>query len=210
MPRIVKKANKKAYHHGDLRNSILAATEPLLAHKGITGWSMREVAKAAGVSHTAPYRHFRDKTALLEAIASEGFRRLQRACEEAERRYPTDPAKQLVDTGMAYLFFAAEKPMIVHLMFGGVIALDTCGEELTQAVDASFKSLVRIVDNGRHKGVYRKADSFDLTLAAWSMVYGLSLMITAGWLPRRAQTRGQIKKLGEAIAETLLVGMLKR
>lgn len=201
---------KKAYHHGDLRNSLLAAAEPLLARKGVTGWSLREVAKAAGVSHAAPYRHFRDKTALIEALAAEGFRKLQRACEEAERNYPADPARQLVEAGMGYLLFATEKPMIVHLMFGGVIALDDCSEALARAADTSFQSLVRIVQNGQNAGLYRKADTFDLTLAAWSMVYGLSLMITAGMLEKRAGTRSQVKILGDTIADILLSGMLKR
>ena len=201
---------KKAYHHGDLRNSLLASAEPLLARKGVTDWSLREVAKAAGVSHAAPYRHFPDKTALLEAIAEEGFGRLQRACEAAERDHPADPARQLVDAGMGYLFFAVEKPSVVHLMFGGVIALDDCGHDLAQAADTSFQSLVRIVRNGQAAGLYRKADTLDLTLAAWSMVYGLSLMVTAGMLPKRAGTRQQVRKTGETIAEILLSGMLKR
>lgn len=203
------KKPKGAYHHGDLRNSLLAAAVPLLAQKGVTALSLREVAKAAGVSHAAPQRHFRNKAALIEALAAQGFRRLQTDNEKAQAKYPDDPARQLVEAGMAYLFFAIEKPAIVHLMFGGVISLDDCGVELKQAADDSFQSLVRIVAGGQKAGIYRKGDTVDLTLTAWSTVYGLSLMITAGLLRQRVKNRSQVKKLGETIADILLSGMLK-
>jgi len=206
----MRKRQKSAYHHGDLRNSLIAAAEPLLTQKGVTALSLREVAKAAGVSHTAPYRHFRDKTALIEALAAEGFHRLRQGCEQAETRYPANPARQLAEAGMAYLFFAIEKPAVVHLMFGGVISLDDCGVDLKQAADAAFGSLVQIVSNGQKAGIYQKANVIDLTMAAWSTVYGLSLMITAGLPPTQTKSRAQVKKLGETIANILLAGMLKR
>lgn len=206
----MQKKAKNSYHHGDLRNSLIAAAEPLLALKGVTGLSLREVAKAAGVSHAAPYRHFRDKTALIEALAAEGFHRLRMGCEKAQTKYPADPKRQLVETGMAYLFFAIEKPAIVHLMFGGVISLNDCGAELKQAADAAFESLAHIVGNGQKAGIYQKADVVDLTLTAWSTVYGLSLMITAGLLRTRTKSRAQVKKLGEAVADILLTGLMKR
>lgn len=206
----MQKKAKNTYHHGDLRNSLIAAAEPLLALKGVTALSLREVAKAAGVSHAAPYRHFRDKTALIEALAAEGFHRLRGGCEKAQTKYPTDPRRQFVEAGMAYLFFAIEKPSIVHLMFGGVISLKDCGAELKHAADAAFESLVHIVGNGQKAGIYQKADVVDLTLTAWSTVYGLSLMITAGLLRTRTKSRAQVKKLGEAVADILLTGLMKR
>lgn len=201
---------KKNYHHGDLYRSLLAAAESLLARHGIAGLSLREVAKAAGVSHTAPYRHFRNKTALVEALTAEGFRRLQSGCETARRRYPNDPARQLVEAGLAYLYLAVEKPTVVHLMFGGVVSLCDAGADLRQAADAAWEGLVRIVRDGQTAGIYRKAESFDLTLAAWSMVHGLALMATAGLLGPRPMTRRQLRRLGKTVAEILLSGMYKR
>ncbi|MBI5782498.1 MAG: TetR/AcrR family transcriptional regulator [Gammaproteobacteria bacterium] len=206
----MRKKQKGTYHHGDLRHSLIAAAERLLVRKGVTALSLREVAKAAGVSHAAPHRHFRDKTALIEALAEQGFHRLRQGNEKAQTKYPTDPARQLVEAGMAYLSFAIEKPAIVHLMFGGVISLDDCSVELKQAADNAFESLVRIVRHGQEAGIYRKADVIDLTLTAWSVVYGLSLMITAGLLRERTRSQAQVKKLGETVADILLSGMLKR
>lgn len=201
---------KKSYHHGDLYRGLLAAAESLLAKHGIAGLSLREVAKAAGVSHTAPYRHFRNKTALVEALAAEGFRQLQSGCDAAQRRYPKDPARQLVEAGMAYLSLATTKPAVVHLMFGGVISLESGGEDLRRAADVAWESLMRIVRNGQAAGIYRKAAPFDLTLAAWSMVHGLALMITAGLLDTEATTPAQIRRLGKTVADILLFGMYKR
>lgn len=209
-PRRMQKNPKIPYHHGDLRNSLIAAAEQLLAQKGVTELSLREVAKAAGVSHAAPYRHFHDKTALIEALATAGFNRLRDGCEKAQMRYPDDPERQFVEAGMAYLFYAIEKPAIVHLMFGGVVSLDACGEALKQAADAAFESLVQIVGNGQKAGLYQKADVVDLTLTAWSTVYGLSLMATAGLLGQRTKSRAQVKKMGESVAAILLSGLLKR
>lgn len=202
--------SKRPYHHGDLHNSLFAAAEELLAKKGVTALSLREVAKVAGVSHAAPYRHFRDKTALVEALAEEGFNRLRTGCEQAQSRFPDDPAHQLVEAGMAYLLYAIEKPAIVHLMFGGTISLDDCGAELKQAADSAFGSLVKIVGNGQKAGIYQQTDAIDLTLTAWSAVYGLSLMVTAGLLRKRSNSRAQVKKLGESVAEILLSGLRKR
>lgn len=198
------------YHHGDLRNSLIAAAESLLVQKGLTELSLREVAKAAGVSNAAPYRHFRDKTALIEALAEGGFFQLRAGCEGAQGKYPADPVRQLVEAGMAYLFYAVEKPAIVHLMFGGVISLDDCGSALKQAADEAYASLGQIVRNGQEAGIYQEMDAADLTLTAWSTVYGLSLMVTGGLLRARTKSRAQVKKLGESVAGILLAGLLKR
>ena len=73
---------KNTYHHKDLRGQLIQAAIALLPAKGANGLSLREVAKAAGVSHTAPYRHFKDKAALLAAIAQTGFERLSQAMAE--------------------------------------------------------------------------------------------------------------------------------
>jgi len=202
--------SKTTYHHGDLRNSLIAAAEALLAQKGLTELSLREVAKAAGVSNAAPYRHFRDKTALIEALAEGGFNRLKAGCDGAQKKYPADPERQLVEAGMAYLFFAIEQPAIVHLMFGGVVSLDDCGDSLRQAADEAYGSLGQIVANGQKAGIYQEADGAELTLTAWSTVYGLSLMMTGGLLRTRTKSRAQVRRLGESVARVLLAGLLKR
>jgi AcrR family transcriptional regulator len=200
--------HRDTYHHGSLRETLITAALTLLAAQGAAGLSLREVASAAGVSHAAPYRHFRDKTALLEAIAAAGYARLMHACQQAEKRFPRDPRRQLVEAGMAYLMLAAENPEIIHLMFGGL--LEKCGDELRQAAQSAFQSLMKIVENGQRSGLYRKAATMDLTLAAWSMVHGLSMLISSGPLKEAASSKRRIRKLGDVVSRTLLTGMLKR
>ena len=197
----------RPYHHGDLRNALITAAVPLLEARGPAALSLREVAKAAGVSHAAPYRHFRDKTALLEEIAVSGYDTLTRACERAQRRYAGDPAKQLVEAGLGYLMFVVEQPRVAHLMFGGMITLDSCGVTLQRAAETSFNSLVAIVDGGVRTGVFKSLPAEELTVAAWSMVHGLATLITSGMLGAVAANRREVRRLGRKLAETLLEGM---
>lgn len=200
----------KTYHHGDLRSGLLSAAAALLEDKGIAALSLREVAKAAGVSHAAPYRHFRDKAALIEALAAEAFEHLAAGCERARQSYPDDPARQLVEAGLSYLLFSVERPAVVQLMFGGVLSLDDCGDELRAVAVRAWESLVTLVRDGQAAGIYRDADTHDLTLVAWSTVYGLSLMINSGLMPRPVKTHAEQRELGETVAGLLLSGMLAR
>lgn len=198
----------RQYHHGNLRNALIEAAIPLLEAHGPAALSLREVAKAAGVSHAAPYRHFRDKTELLEEIAASGYATLTRACLDAQRRYAGDPAKQLVEAGIGYLMFVVEQPRVAHLMFGGMIALDACGESLRQASAQAFQSLVGIVRAGVQAGVFKESPAEELTIAAWSMVHGLATLITSGMLGGIAGSRREVRRLGRQLAQTLLHGML--
>jgi AcrR family transcriptional regulator len=198
----------RQYHHGNLRSALIEAAIPLLEAHGPAALSLREVAKAAGVSHAAPYRHFRDKTELLEEIAVRGYDTLSQACQRAQRLYAADPAKQLVEAGVGYLLFVVEQPRVAHLMFGGMIELNACGELLQQAADTAFKNLVAIVESGVQAGVFKAAPAKELTIAAWSMVHGLATLITSGMLGGIAGNRREVRRLGRELAKTLLHGML--
>lgn len=198
----------RQYHHGNLRSALIAAAIPLLEAHGPADLSLREVAKAAGVSHAAPYRHFRDKTELLEEIAVSGYDTLTQACRSAQRRHAEDPAKQLIEAGIGYLMFVVDNPRVAHLMFGGMIALDSCGAALQQAAETAFKSLVGIVETGVQAGVYKAAPTKELTIAAWSMVHGLATLVTSGMLGSAAGNRREVRRLGRRLAETLLHGMV--
>src|SRR5205085_11935081 len=91
------------YHHGDLRSALLHAALDILAEHGVPGLTLREVARRAGVSPMAPYRHFDSKDALLAAVAEEGFRRLGQRLSDTPH---ADPMADLVAQGMAYVRFA--------------------------------------------------------------------------------------------------------
>lgn len=171
----------RAYHHGDLRTSLVDAASRLLEDKGVNGISLRQVAREAGVSHTAPYRHFRDKHALLEAVAAAGFRTLERRIDDVEARYPQDPRRQLVASCRAYVQEVLKRPARAHLMFGGFLDGSRRSDGLDSAIRRSFGKMVATVQRGEGQ-VYRDLPTRDLVLALWSATHGLALLASAGQL----------------------------
>ena len=107
---------KRSYHHGNLRKALLDAGVALIGDVGPKGFTIREVARRAGVSHNAPYRHFRDKDELLEAIAVEGFERLTAAMKKRSVA-GAKAAERLMLCGCGYVDFALRWPHHFLVMF---------------------------------------------------------------------------------------------
>ncbi|HEX9627519.1 MAG TPA: TetR/AcrR family transcriptional regulator [Acidiferrobacterales bacterium] len=197
---------KPRYHHGDLRNALIAAAVRILKDRGIAGLSLREVAAAAGVSHAAPYRHFPDKQALLNAIAAQGHERLRDGCRAAQRDWPRDPKRQWIEAGMHYLRFVLDNPEVAQVMFGGAAPNAAPDATLEQAIAEAVAALADIVDNGKSAGLYRGRNSRDIVLTSLSTVHGLSLLIGSGFAGRRL-SHGRARALAQRIAETLWRGL---
>src|SRR5499425_3862321 len=102
-------ARHKPYHRKNLREAVLGAAIRLIAEVGPTAFTLREVARRAGVSHNAPYRHFRDRDDLMAAVAAEGFRELSRAMMEAAAP-KSDALDRLRQAGLGYVRFALRRP----------------------------------------------------------------------------------------------------
>jgi AcrR family transcriptional regulator len=200
---------KKSYHHKNLREALLEAAIPILDADGVGGLTLRGVAGAAGVSHTAPYRHFANKNALLEAIAVEGYRHLEKGCRDAERRHPDDPLRQFMAAGMAYLYFAVERRAIAHLMFSGALPPETRGEALRTASGSAFAALRDIIENGKRAGIFIDRPADELTLSTLACVHGLAMMVIGGLIQERQWTRRKLQELGKIVAGTLLDGLLR-
>ena len=109
-------ATQQPYHHGDLPNALRRAAVEVIAERGVAGFSLREVARRSGVSHTAPAHHFGDVRGLLTSIAEEGFEAL-RAVTQAAADQHTDPAERLVAIGRAYVELARSHPAHCEVMF---------------------------------------------------------------------------------------------
>ena len=169
-----KNGSGRPYHHGDLRPALLAAAGEILSEEGVTKLSLRGAARRAGVSQTAPYRHFRDKAALLAALAAGGFREL---AEAMQRLAATSQSPQrLLATGQAYVAFALEKSALFRLMFGPEIADKASYPELRAASAEAFAVLTREVSRGRMS----EAQAYDRAVAAWSLVHGLATLLIDG------------------------------
>ncbi|MGB5304856.1 MAG: TetR/AcrR family transcriptional regulator [Gammaproteobacteria bacterium] len=198
---------KDRYHHGDLKNALLQAAETLLAETGAAGLSLRAVAKAAGVSHTAPYRHFKDKAALLRALAQAGFERLRLAINAAADAVPHDAGQKLIAAGSAYVTLAVRNPELTRLMFGGVT--EPGDDDASHAADAAFESLVWIITAGVQAGAFRDRDPYELALVAWTSMHGLAMLIAAGLLQVDAGDEAQVDTLVRSVAQNLLYGISK-
>lgn len=204
---MAEKRETRLYHHGDLRNSLLAAAEKLLREQGAADISLREVAKAAGVSHTAPYRHFQDKSSLLQALAAIGYGRLRDALQDVRANHAAQPDEALLVAGEAYVMLAVDNPEMAQLMFGGVLPRELSEPELMECSDSAFNALLEIVDLGLEQGIYKQKDRMEIALAAWSMVHGLSMLITAGQLAQYATDPQSVRALARGVGEKLLRGL---
>lgn len=200
--------NAQPYHHGDLRNALLQAAEQLLAEQGVASLSLRAVAKQAGVSHAAPYRHFSDKAALLRALAQSGFEHLGRAIETAAGNASKNPEPKLIEAGVAYVRQAIERPAVYQLMFGGsVVAEDDVAYR--QASAAAFEALLKIIEEGVAVGVFRDRDPHELALVAWTSMHGMAMLMTAGLLDANASGTDDIDDRVRTIARNVIYGLSK-
>lgn len=136
-------AAPRPYHHGDLRAALLAAAEAELAERGVEGFSLRSVAKRAGVSHAAPAHHFGDVGGLLTALAAEGFRQFQAALDAREAGAPDDRDRAL-RAGLGYLDFALARPALFRLIFSSARP-DYADADLLAAANHAFDHLVGLV-----------------------------------------------------------------
>ena len=203
-------AGKKSYHHKDLRNALIAAAIPVLREKGVMGLGMRQLASLTGVSHGAPYRHFSDKTALLEAIAAQGYAQLSEVCHSARESYSQQPLQALEEAGIGYLLFVVDNPEIANLMFSGVLPPARWGTELSEAATRAVDDLRQIIELGKQAGLYAEFDSADLTTASLARVRGLSMFLAGDLLPGQQQDVHSIRALGGKMAAILFNGMLRR
>lgn len=140
----------RPYHHGDLRAVLLANAERALAERGQAALSLREIARAAGVSHAAPGRHFRDKQALLDALALSGFERLTERLEEAAPD-PGDARTRILALARAYVGFAGEHAALLDLMYARKHDPDV-SEQLYAAVGRLLEQVMRPILDAQAAG----------------------------------------------------------
>ncbi len=195
------------YHHGNLRQALIEAGVRLIQDRGSIDISLREVARAAGVSHAAPYRHFKGRNALMSGIAEVGFRHLADEMAGVVEKYPDNPRQQLIEAGVAYIRIAMESSQIFHLMFGGVVECNEENETLQQASAEAFGGLEAIIQSGRAAGLYRRQDSEVMALSAWSLVHGYAMLASTGRLDHVAPDERAMLELARQVESFLVDGI---
>lgn len=169
---------RQSYHHGNLRETLVQAGLEVLENAGAAALSLRAIATAAGVSRSAPYAHFKDRGALLSAVANVGFSRMAGAMASAASR-GTTPKDRFVSIGCAYVGFAIDNPNMFKLMFSAELGsrVDQAAVEGSESYTFLRESLADLME-----AVQQPFEDIIVEASAWSMVHGLSLLLIEGRL----------------------------
>jgi AcrR family transcriptional regulator len=159
-----KHGRDRAYHHGDLRNGLLDAARGILEEQSLEALTLRAVARRAGVSHAAPYRHFPNHEALLVELSIEGFAELRQNIVEVARMGGPE-SERIADIGAAYMRFVAKRPAVARLMFGSQLPNRDKFPTLASAADAIGTEIGAALSDP------------NLGMAVWSAVHGLAMLV---------------------------------
>ena len=191
-----KPAAKRAYHHGDLKDQLVAAAEAIILERGVEGFTLREAARRAGVSPAAPAHHFKDAKGLLAEVALRAFRDFGAALAAADARGGADPAARLREQGLAYVKFALANRARFQLMFRHPIYdLEYPGLRETSArAFAVLEGAVRAA-MALKEGEAMTPDAFGYLLANWSIVNGFAHLALGGEFEVAAKELGGQKAI---------------
>ena len=195
----------RPYHHGDLRAALLAAAARWLDERGAETLTLRELARAAGVSHAAPYHHFANRDELMAGVAEHAFDRLGDALAAAADA--ANPAHALLDIGEAYVREALAHPAQFRLMFGPMLARKAGHPGLQRAAERAFTVLLEAAT--RHA----PERGLELALAGWSLSHGaanLAIDGAFGGLPIAAADARRLARLDAGtLVRRMVAGLLQ-
>lgn len=196
-------ARSEPYHHKDLRQTLLEAAVALIGEVGPRAFTLREVARRAGVSHNAPYRHFPAKDDLLVAVATEGFDRLTALMQKSSARGKTTLGR-LQLCGCGYVDFALRWPHHFLVMFDlPNTSPGSCKEK--PFGKSAFDVLMGCIMAAQQSGDLPLGDPLPLAWTAWSLVHGIAKLSVSGNLPlSHRATLGFTRRATEALTSGLM------
>ncbi len=177
IPGAAKKApntKRDTYHHGDLKQALTDAALQLVGEKGPKGFTLREVARRAGVSAAAPYRHFADKSKLLAAAATQGFVQLHETLD-ATAASTSDLTEQVLSMGRAYVRWAVTHPDYYQVMFGSELDKTESPEVLSAGLRA-FGDLLDTIVRCQEAKLLPAGDALEIAGPIWSLLHGVSML----------------------------------
>jgi AcrR family transcriptional regulator len=191
----------RPYHHGKLKQALVDSAIALVAEVGTHGFTLREVARRAGVSHNAPYRHFRDRSELLAVVAMQGFQRLT-ASMKRSAAHGSDAGEQLRFCGRGYVNFALRWPEHFVVMFD-LPSRQESYPEYQAAGREAFDTLLGYIVQAQETGILPTGDPQQPALASWSLVHGIAKLAISQHLPL---SRAAIPAFTDQVTSTLLSG----
>ncbi|WP_055495139.1 TetR/AcrR family transcriptional regulator [Streptomyces sp. TP-A0356] len=180
---------RRRYHHGDLRASLLARAEETLREKGPAALSLRELARDLGVSHAAPSRHFKDKQALLDALALTGFDRLAETIAASQEGAGETFAERLAAVARAYVGFATANPELLDLMYA-IKHNPEASEDLVAASQRWTNQTVGLISEGQRRGEVREGPVERVGVPAFATLHGYADLMASGSLPPEVTDQG--------------------
>jgi AcrR family transcriptional regulator len=166
--------HRRGYHHGNLREALMQAAIDLIADKGPSGFTFAEAARSAGVSPAAPYRHFRDRDALVAEVATRGFVKFALELERAWAEGRPEPQAAFIRLGRAYLAFARSKPAYYAAMFESALPRasypgpDDARRRAFEVLRAASEAICARIPKER------RPPELMMSLHIWSMAHGVA------------------------------------
>ena len=196
------------YHHGNLHDALIIAAASLIEESGSTDFAMIDAARVAGVSSAAPYRHFKDKEALLEEVCRVAFIALTESAESTATKHPGGSSELIVALGQDYVRFVTSHPQFYDLMWGrvGIRAMESPQVNLQSS---GFYVLAGAVQDWCESRGVSNTDPVDLATKLWAMVHGLSGLALSHHL-EKFLPEVDINSMVESSCHTFLDGLEKQ
>jgi AcrR family transcriptional regulator len=206
----MKTANEKpSYHHGDLKKALIEATLTLLKEEGYQSLSLRKISKLAGVSQSAPYRHYPDVEALIADVALEGFKLLTEKLKKVRRKFAKVPLLQFRESGVSYVEFAIKNPDLFQIMYGNQIQNHSKFDSLILAEHETFSVLIEIISDCKRAGILETKDVKKTSVAAWTMVHGIAVLLLGKQVMFRNADMKNARRITKEMIEHLYLGFKK-
>lgn len=203
-------SEKQSYHHGDLRTALIDAATEVIENQGPKALTIRAVAKLAGVSHGAPYRHFADKDALVLAVVERGFTLLEQTMERARDGAGEGAMEQFAASGQAYFQFARDYPAYYRVMFSGDLLSGSGDETFGHTSAGAFLDIKGFLRECQAMGVIRKEDELLQSIAIVSTIHGFVSLLNDNRIGHLIEGQYSVEEVWEYLIKAVFEGLGER
>ncbi|MGE0616837.1 MAG: TetR/AcrR family transcriptional regulator [Bacteriovoracia bacterium] len=201
---------KRAYHHGDLRNTLMAAAVQLMNERQSVNFGIKDICDVAGVVPAAAYRHFSSKNAILAEIAGEGFVKFHASLASASAKPANQPLRRLSALFSAYVEFALAHPILYQIMFQYDVGNFLEFPHVLMSAQKGFNVLNDLVKECAEAGLLRDRQVNEISMSLWSASHGLSVLLMGGRLQTTCGfSPADAKAAATRVSRDLIQGLLK-